>query len=672
MSKNKNKKNTKKAPSKSETVRKAVPEEKAAVKKTVPEEKAKGQNLQNAGGKPQMPKIDGTTVKRLLNYIFSNYKCRFFVVLICILISSVVNVIGSMFLKVLIDDYVVPLAAEVNPNFAKLSKALVTMGCIYSIGVLSAYLYQRIMITISQGVLKKVRDDMFEHMQSLPIRYFDTHTHGDIMSYYTNDTDTLRQMISQSIPQVFNSLVTIVAVFCGMVYTSWYLTIVVFLFIAIQMFVVKTVGGNSGKYFITQQHSLGKVNGYIEEMITGQKVVKVFCHEEEAKADFDKLNDELYDSAYNANKFANMLMPIMMNIGNLQYVVVAIVGAVLALSGIGSLTVGAIVSFLQLSKSFSVPIGQVSQQINSITMALAGAQRIFSLMDEESEPDNGYVTLVNAKREGNELVECEEKTGLWAWKHPHKDGTLTYTELKGDVRLHDVDFGYVSEKIVLHNVTIYAEPGHKIAFVGATGAGKTTITNLINRFYDIADGKIRYDGININKIKKADLRRSLGMVLQETNLFTGTIMDNIRYGNLDATDEECIEAAKLANAHDFISRLPDGYETMIDGTGGSLSQGQRQLLSIARAAVADPPVMILDEATSSIDTRTESLVTQGMDSLMHGRTVFVIAHRLSTVRNSDMIMVLEQGRIIEQGSHNRLIALKGKYYQLYTGAFELE
>lgn len=672
MSKNKNKKNTKKAPSKSETVRKAVPEEKAAVKKTVPEEKAKGQNLQNAGGKPQMPKIDGTTVKRLLNYIFSNYKGRFFVVLICILISSVVNVIGSMFLKVLIDDYVVPLAAEVNPNFAKLSKALVTMGCIYSIGVLSAYLYQRIMITISQGVLKKVRDDMFEHMQSLPIRYFDTHTHGDIMSYYTNDTDTLRQMISQSIPQVFNSLVTIVAVFCGMVYTSWYLTIVVFLFIAIQMFVVKTVGGNSGKYFITQQHSLGKVNGYIEEMITGQKVVKVFCHEEEAKADFDKLNDELYDSAYNANKFANMLMPIMMNIGNLQYVVVAIVGAVLALSGIGSLTVGAIVSFLQLSKSFSAPIGQVSQQINSITMALAGAQRIFSLMDEESEPDNGYVTLVNAKREGNELVECEEKTGLWAWKHPHKDGTLTYTELKGDVRLHDVDFGYVSEKIVLHNVTIYAEPGHKIAFVGATGAGKTTITNLINRFYDIADGKIRYDGININKIKKADLRRSLGMVLQETNLFTGTIMDNIRYGNLDATDEECIEAAKLANAHDFISRLPDGYETMIDGTGGSLSQGQRQLLSIARAAVADPPVMILDEATSSIDTRTESLVTQGMDSLMHGRTVFVIAHRLSTVRNSDMIMVLEQGRIIEQGSHNRLIALKGKYYQLYTGAFELE
>ncbi|MBQ3970520.1 MAG: ABC transporter ATP-binding protein, partial [Clostridia bacterium] len=459
---------------------------------------------------------------------------------------------------------------------------------------------------------------------------------------------------------------------CGMLYTSWYLTIVVVLFVVVQMFVVKNVGGRSGKYFIGQQHSLGKVNGYIEEMITGQKVVKVFCHEEEAKRDFDALNDELYESAYNANKFSNMLMPIMMNIGNLQYAVVAIVGAVLALSGRGALTVGAIVSFLQLSKSFSVPIGNVSQQFNSIIMALAGAQRIFSLMDEESEVDDGYVTLVNAKRENGKITECEERTGLWAWKHPHGDGTITYTELKGDVRLHDVDFGYVPEKIVLHNVTIFAEPGQKVAFVGATGAGKTTITNLINRFYDIADGKIRYDGININKIKKSDLRRSLGMVLQETNLFTGSIMDNIRYGNLDATDEECIAAAKLANAHDFISRLPDGYDTMIDGTGGSLSQGQRQLLSIARAAVADPPVMILDEATSSIDTRTESLVTKGMDSLMHGRTVFVIAHRLSTVKNSDVIMVLELGRIIERGSHKQLIAEKGKYYQLYTGAFELE
>ncbi len=659
--------------SKSSTKTKAQAEVTKKPAQQSPAVKASGGKPQGApGGKHQMPKIDGSTVKRLLSYIFSNYKGRFFLVLICIIISSVVNVIGSMFLQTLIDDYITPLAVEVNPNFAGLIKALITMAFIYAGGILAAYLYQRLMITISQGVLKKVRDDMFEHMQSLPIRYFDTHTHGDIMSYYTNDTDTLRQMISQSIPQVFNSIITIVAVFCGMLLRSLYLTIVVVLFVVVQMLVVKTVGGRSGKYFVGQQHSLGKVNGYIEEMITGQKVVKVFCHEEEAKADFDKLNDELYESAYNANKFANMLMPIMMNIGNLQYVVVAIVGAILATSGVGALTVGTIVSFLQLSKSFSVPIGQVSQQFNSIIMALAGAQRIFTLMDEESEVDDGYVTLVNAKREGDEIVECEERTGLWAWKHPHGDGTTTYTELKGDVRLFDVDFGYVPEKIVLHNVSIYAKPGQKVAFVGATGAGKTTITNLINRFYDIADGKIRYDGININKIKKADLRRSLGMVLQETNLFTGTIMDNIRYGKLDATDDECIEAAKLANAHDFISRLPDGYDTMIDGTGGSLSQGQRQLLSIARAAVADPPVMILDEATSSIDTRTETLVTKGMDSLMHGRTVFVIAHRLSTVKNSDVIMVLELGRIIERGNHEQLISEKGKYYQLYTGAFELE
>ena len=653
---------------------KAKPDTEKVTKNTSAKVNGKPESIPQggSGGKPQMPKIDGNTVKRLLSYIFSHYKLRFFLVLICIIISSVVNVIGSMFLKILIDNYITPLVNQVNPDFAKLTKALIIMAFIYATGIISAYLYQRLMITISQGVLKRVRDEMFEHMQSLPIKYFDTHTHGDIMSYYTNDTDTLRQMISQSIPQVFNSIITIVAVFCGMLYTSWYLTIVVVLFVFIQMIVVKNVGGRSGKYFVGQQQSLGKVNGYIEEMITGQKVVKVFCHEEEAKEEFDKLNEELYESAYNANKFANILMPIMMNIGNLQYAVVAITGAVLALSGIGSLTVGAIVSFLQLSKSFSVPIGQVSQQFNSIIMALAGAQRIFTLMDEESEVDDGYVTLVNAKHEGDKIVECEERTGLWAWKHPHGDGTTTYTELKGDVRLFDVDFGYVPEKIVLHNVKIYAEPGQKVAFVGATGAGKTTITNLINRFYDIADGKIRYDGININKIKKADLRRSLGMVLQETNLFTGSIMDNIRYGKLDATDEECIEAAKLANAHDFISRLPDGYDTMIDGTGGSLSQGQRQLLSIARAAVADPPVMILDEATSSIDTRTESLVTKGMDSLMHGRTVFVIAHRLSTVKNSDVIMVLELGRIIERGNHQQLISEKGKYYQLYTGAFELE
>jgi len=630
-------------------------------------ENAKSQDI-----KHQMPQIDGNTVKRLLSYIFSHYKLRFFFVLLCILVSSVVNVIGSMFLKTLIDGYIMPLVAELNPDFTRLIRALIIMGCIYASGIIASYMYQRIMITISQGVLKRVRDEMFEHMQTLPIKYFDTHTHGDIMSYYTNDTDTLRQMISQSIPQVFNSIITIVAVFCGMLYTSWYLTIVVVLFVVVQMIIVKTVGGRSGKYFIAQQHSLGKINGYIEEMITGQKVVKVFCHEEEAKNGFDKLNEELYDSAYNANQFANMLMPIMANIGNLQYAVIAIVGAVLALSGIGSVTVGSIVSFLQLSKSFSMPIAQVSQQVNSIVMALAGAQRIFSLMDEQSEVDDGYVTLVNAKKDGDKLVECEERTGIWAWKHPHHDGTLTYTELQGDVRLFDVDFGYVPEKIVLHNVSIYAEPGHKVAFVGATGAGKTTITNLLNRFYDIADGKIRYDGININKIKKADLRRSLGMVLQETNVFTGTIMDNIRYGNLDATDEDCIAAAKLANAHDFISRLPDGYDTMLDGSGGSLSQGQRQLLSIARAAVADPPVMILDEATSSIDTRTEFLVTKGMDSLMHGRTVFVIAHRLSTVKNSDLIMVLELGRIIEKGSHKELIDKKGKYYQLYTGAFELD
>ena len=653
---------------------KAKPDTKKVTENTSAKTNGKSENIPQGGpgGKPQMPKIDSKTVKRLLSYIFSHYKMRFFLVLICIVVSSVVNVISSMFLKTLIDSYIMPLVEQTNPDFAKLTKALTTMACVYACGIFAAYLYQRLMISISQGVLKRVRDEMFEHMQSLPIRYFDTHTHGDIMSYYTNDADTLRQMISQSIPQVFNSIITIVAVFCGMLYTSWYLTIVVVLFVFIQMVVVKNVGGRSGKYFIGQQQSLGKVNGYIEEMITGQKVVKVFCHEEEAKEEFDKLNEELYESAYNANQFANMLMPIMVNIGNLQYAVIAIVGAILALSGIGTITVGAIVSFLQLSKSFSMPIAQVSQQFNSIIMALAGAQRIFTLMDEESEVDDGYVTLVNAKREGDKLVECEERTGLWAWKHPHGDGTTTYTELKGDVRLFDVDFGYVPEKIVLHNVKIYAEPGQKVAFVGATGAGKTTITNLINRFYDIADGKIRYDGININKIKKADLRRSLGMVLQETNLFTGSIMDNIRYGKLDATDEECIEAAKLANAHDFISRLPDGYDTMIDGTGGSLSQGQRQLLSIARAAVADPPVMILDEATSSIDTRTESLVTKGMDSLMHGRTVFVIAHRLSTVKNSDVIMVLELGRIIERGNHQQLIAEKGKYYQLYTGAFELE
>lgn len=629
--------------------------------------------MQNAAkkGPHKRPKVNKSTVTRLLAYL-KDYKIQFGFVIICIIISALVGVAGSMFLQVLIDNYITPLLLESSPVFTELLKAILMMGGIYMIGVISTFAYGRLMVTVSQGILKQIRDDMFAHMQKLPIKYFDTHTHGDIMSHYTNDADTLRQMLAQSIPQVFSSVITIVSVFCAMIYTSIYLTIFVVIFITLMMQVAKRIGGNSAKYFIKQQKSIGNLNGYIEEMIHGQKVVKVFCHEEKTKADFNKLNEELCQNSTEANKFANIMMPIMGNLGHLQYVLIAMVGGILAINGVGGLTLGGIAAFLQLTKSFTMPINQVSQQFNSIVMALAGAERIFNLMDEKAETDEGYVTLVNAKYEGEDLVETPEHTGIWAWKHPHGDGTITYTKLTGDVRFFDVDFGYNEDKIVLHNVTLYAEPGQKLAFVGATGAGKTTITNLINRFYDIADGKIRFDGININKIKKDDLRRSLGIVLQDTNLFTGTVLENIRYGRLDATDEECIAAAKTANAHGFISMLPKGYDTMLDGSGEELSQGQRQLISIARAAVADPPVMILDEATSSIDTRTESIVQAGMDGLMHGRTVFVIAHRLSTIKNSNAIMVLEQGRIIERGSHESLIEEQGKYYQLYTGAFELE
>ena len=635
--------------------------------------------MKKAPGKGGVTQIPPGTIKRLLQYLGS-YRVHLVIVVICILVSAGASVAASLFIQVLIDDFITPLLLESNPVFTGLLQAVGVMACIYVAGILGTLIYNRMMAVIAQGTLRNIRDAMFEKMQRLPIRYFDTHTHGDVMSHYTNDTDTLRQMISQSLPQAFSSCVTILAVFCSMLYLSIWLTLFVLAAIVIILWIIGKIAGKSSTYFIKQQEALGTVNGFIEEMINGQKVVKVFCHEEKAKEDFDKVNDGLCYCATEANIYANILMPIMNNIGYILYVLIAVIGGGMAIAGVtnlgitgtGVLTLGTIASFLTLSRSFINPIAQVSQQLTSVVMALAGASRIFDLMDEEPESDSGYVTLVNARYDGDKLVESKESTGLWAWKHPHSDGTVTYTKLEGNVVLDHVDFGYVPNKIVLHDISLYAEPGQKIAFVGATGAGKTTITNLINRFYDIADGKIRYDGININKIKKPDLRRSMGVVLQDVNLFTGTVMENIRYGRLDATDEECIAAAKLANADKFIRMLPQGYNTVLEGDGSGLSQGQRQLLSIARAAVADPPVMILDEATSSIDTRTEAIVQSGMDALMYGRTVFVIAHRLSTVQNSDVIMVLDHGRIIERGSHEDLIRQKGRYYSLYTGAFELE
>ena len=619
------------------------------------------------GPKPKI-KNPGKLFARLMGFIFKKYLPACIIVVICIFVSVLANVQGTMFTKNLIDDYIVPLLKTGSPDYGPLLAAMGRVTVFYGIGVISTFAYSKIMIYVSQGTIKNLRVELFSHMQDLPIRYFDSHAHGDIMSIYTNDIDTLRQLISQSLPQILNSAITVVSVFVSMVILNIPLTVLTIVMVIVTTVVTKKFAGFSSRYFLSQQRDLGKVNGFIEEMLNGQKVVKVFTHEQENIEAFDKINDELFESAYNANMYSNMLGPVNAQIGNLSYVLCALAGGVMALSGFGGLTLGKLASFLTFNKSFNMPISQVSQQFNSIIMALAGCDRIFSLLDETPETDEGYVSLVNAKEENGKLTETPEHTGLWAWKHTHQaDGSVDYKKLEGDVVFDDVDFGYVPEKIVLHDVDLFATPGQKIAFVGTTGAGKTTITNLINRFYDIADGKIRYDGININKIKKADLRHSLGIVLQDTHLFTATVMENIRYGKLDATDDEVYAAARLANADTFIRQLPDGYNTVLTGDGANLSQGQRQLLAIARAAIADPPVLILDEATSSIDTRTERIVQDGMDKLMHGRTTFVIAHRLSTVRNSDCIMVLEQGRIIERGSHDELISKKGKYYQLYTG-----